>query len=234
MKKHPQFILAIDNTFFTCRDEFGERINHYDFQRFLQDVQSHLVVREREHLEKNPAYRQLLPYAVIEQTDADGITRLSSYRRTSGVGESRLAGNVSIGYGGHIDLQDVYIDDKSVVGLQPTIFESMLRELTEEITLSREGVRLMEDEVHEVFKTHCKFRLFDKNFILDNANEVGTVHVGLVFVFTLPPEFVIESREDELSTMPLLTPHELHQLDAPKENWTQLILDEMMAQAATA
>jgi len=229
MKKHPQFILAIDNTFFTCRDAFSETFAHYDLERFFEEVQSYIVVRERENLEKNPMYRQVLPYIVVSQVGDDGVTRYSSYRRTSGVGESRLAGNVSIGYGGHIDMMDIYINDKSVIELRDTIFQSVLRELGEEIHLSVDGVKLMEDEVQQVFRG-SGLTMGTKNFILDNSNEVGTVHVGVVFFLQIDNRFTIESGEDELVNMPLLTAKELHESEHHKENWTQFILNELIAQ----
>ncbi len=155
VKKHPQFVLAVDNAYFSnsiCLPPSGEgwpllafadSVNVYSYDHFVQDVVSQLVICEREMLDNsiciedstvspsdtlprgNPYYRQVLPYVVARQKQPDGSYVYYRYRRTKGVGESRLAGNGSIGYGGHVDLADI-VHHNSVIDLPETLALAMI------------------------------------------------------------------------------------------------------------
>ena len=229
-KKHPQAILAVDAAFFANKPEFANPLNQYSYEQWLQEAQSHLVIREREALETDPTYRQLLPYVLVEQVGLDGVTRYTPYRRTKQVGEARLAGNVSVGFGGHIDLSDVYIDDKSCIGLQETIASAAARELVEELCIAIDGLVLTEAEKEDLFFYAPVSPLrMSGYFILDNANDVGRVHVGLVFIARLPANFSVSCQETELQSMTAMTARELLDADLPLEPWTRIILSELVA-----
>ena len=64
-----------------------------------------------------------------------GDTRVAVYRRRAGVGESRLAGNLSIGFGGHIEISDVQ-HDEGVIDRPDTLMVAALREIEQEITIA--------------------------------------------------------------------------------------------------
>lgn len=252
-KKHPAFILAIDANYFQLTQvlsserglvrAFGDPINHYPHELFLQEVQSHLVIREREYLDEstpldavadggeipkgNPNYQQILPYMIARQIQPDGSYLYFPYRRTKGVGESRLAGNGSVGYGGHVDLEDV-MSTNSVIDLESTIILSMLREASEEFTIfDQDGDELILDD-SSIIK-------FSDLFIQDKSNEVGELHVGVVMLLDVPAGFTLEANsEDHLKKLPAMTAEQmLADPEFKPENWTRIYL-EYITHPATA
>jgi predicted NUDIX family phosphoesterase len=246
-KKHPAFILAVDADFFdnvrVARNgqvdvpAFGDPINHYPHGLFLELVQSSLVIREREYLDNgetthpsrrtacgtkfkkgNPRYKQVLPYLVARQLKADGTYVYFPYRRTKGVGESRLAGNGSLGYGGHVDAADILFTGNSILELKSTIIGSLLREADEEFTVfDAEGNKV---PVQESWFT------FGDLYILDNSNEVGELHLGLIMHLDIPIFHTLIATEDELAKLPAMTAEQmLASSDFNPENWTSIYLN---------
>lgn len=211
-KKHPQFILAVDNRPLKSM-QYG--ITKITVARFAELVQGALVIRERAWLEEDVGYRQLLPYVAIRQRGEDGKLRYITYRRGKGVGEARLAGNASIGFGGHIDLEDV-VSENSVVNLERTIRTAMARELAEELRFH--GV----EDINGV----------DIGLISDTSNAVGLVHLGVLMVAEIGPEAEVACAEEELEMLPAMTAEELLASDLPLENWTRIALEFFIAEQA--
>ncbi len=220
-KKHPQFILAMDASYFTNHPtfEFKQGFNVFPSEDFIKEAQSHLVIRERETLEKDPTYRQVLPYVIVRQRNSDGKILYQPYRRTSMVGESRLAGNVSIGYGGHIDYDDIATDQDTpgVVNLYQTIFLAAAREVQEELNTRDHANTTMFNNTPLTFPGY---------FILDDTNEVGKVHVGVIMFLDLPDNIDLDINEEELTYMPQMTAEQLAALDLPIENWSRIFFDK--------
>lgn len=118
---------------------------------------NHLKYCPRSEMEKDPAYKQLIPYCVFRCEDSVFV-----YQRGSGQGESRLHGKWSMGIGGHVSSDDGDLGAASYdAGLQ--------RELSEEVDILRS----------DPFFQKCV------GFINDDSNEVGEVHLGVVHVFSL-------------------------------------------------
>ena len=228
-KKHPQFILAMDASYFTERaDRYAEGINQLDTYKWLEEAQNHLVIRQRNQLEGEPAYRQLLPYVVFARAGDDGVNRFAAYRRGAGVGEAKLMGNVSIGFGGHIDLIDVSFNQSSVVNLADTITTAACREIIEETVFQNASGSEVDFDPYVHSDDICAC-------ILDNSNEVGQVHLGLVIVKELEDEaYQVQTREAELETLGMFTAQELLDSDYPLENWTRLILEYEIKSVAAA
>lgn len=159
------------------------------------------------------SYRQLLPYTVFKLKDTD---QFFTYRRTKQVGETRLAGNASIGIGGHIDLSDVVFDEYSRIDLIDTIMESVFREISEEIDAK-------ESFFHRVQQTFLK----DTKFYLlkSNSNEVGMLHLGIVSVVEVINDDQIKIGEDELENIGFKTKEEIMELNP--EDWTKVILNSI-------
>ncbi len=220
-KKHPQFILAMDASYFTNHPtfEFKQGFNVFPSEDFIKEAQSHLVIRERETLEKDPTYRQVLPYVIVRQRNSDGKILYQPYRRTSMVGESRLAGNVSIGYGGHIDYDDIATDQDTpgVVNLYQTIFLAAAREVQEELNTRDHANTTMFNNTPLTFPGY---------FILDDTNEVGKVHVGVIMFLDLPDNIDLDINEEELTYMPQMTAEQLAASDLPIENWSRIFFDK--------
>lgn len=222
--KHPQSILAIDESYLSQVLGAVDGANQIPFDQFMAGVGPHLVIRRRHELESNENYLQILPYALMVRgsTEEEGIKGLkfaAYYRPVSG-GEERLHGNVSIGFGGHIDLADVKIDEKSVIDFQNTVIMSMQRELTEEL-----GLKVTDLVGGQILG----YRL-----ITDKSNSVGRVHLGMAFIILTKDvvEFNPEETEvdyaGEFTAAELLAKHEAGEIVL--ENWTKLLVDSILAE----
>lgn len=122
------------------------------------------ILAQREKLDNDPAwshFRQLIPYIVV----VDESNRILTYSRTAKGGEARLHNCVSIGWGGHIDLDDVYSTD-SIVDLEETLYSCAYRELEEELGYQIPHYHISEQKPNA--------------FILSDKDAVSHVHLGVV------------------------------------------------------
>lgn len=87
-----------------------------------------LCLGERHWLETDPTFRQIIPYLIV--TDGERVLR---YIRGVTGGEDRLHGQLSIGFGGHIDLDDLAVYETGQVNLASTLYNAAARELREEL-----------------------------------------------------------------------------------------------------
>lgn len=242
-KKHPQTILAIDSRYFTLATTldqaegivqgFPSAVSQYPTDKFLTDVQSYLVLREREYLDNSEtilnnlkgdaAYKQVLPYIIARQVQPDGSYLYFPYRRLKGVGESRLAGLGSLGYGGHVDLQDVVFGDKtSIIDIKSTIILSFLRELGEEFKITDTEGNVIAVDDHDLTK-------FSDIFIVDNVNDPCRLHCGMILFLDIPVGFTVETLEPEqLAQLPAMTLEQMAASDIPWENWTKLFMNYVL------
>jgi predicted NUDIX family phosphoesterase len=231
---------------------FSRPINRVPHDMFCATAQSYLTIREREYLDEStsyivgtnkgvevisdfiknakgekkkgdPRYKQLLPYLIARQLQADGTYLYFPYRRTKKVGESRLAGNGSLGYGGHIDLADI-VSTNSIIDLKATILKSARREAMEEFTL----VAHVDNKEVLVNGHYMNAISFGDLFIVDNTNDVGELHLGIIMYFDVPTGWHLEASEDELAKLPAMTAEQM--LTDPAfngENWTMIYLNHI-------
>ena len=121
-------------------------------QRFLEPALEKGFFMERRYAESHPAYKQVIPYVVVtRQSEVFALTRLKTQ------GEKRLHGLRSIGVGGHINPCDVE-------GSDDLFHNACHRELNEEV------------HVPETAPVPTPLGL-----LKDDATEVGSVHVGIVY-----------------------------------------------------
>lgn len=164
----------------------------------------------RSNCETNVDFRQLLPYVVL----VDHKGNLITYNRPAkGGGEGRLAGNFSIGFGGHVELTDWSGRPWS------TCFNAAERELREELHM--EGVTATEDPLTELDHTLAAL-------ILSNDTDVDSVHLGLVLVAKWPsflstPYRIMSNEPDQVCNLRTLT-LEQAKAEASPESWTAKIL----------
>ena len=85
------------------------------FQGFSGDVDRYLdellrpentSYRPRAEVEKDPGFKQLIPYVIFRHVDAAGTQTVFQYTRGTGQGEGRLHSKRSVGIGGHISAVD--------------------------------------------------------------------------------------------------------------------------------
>ena len=115
----------------------------------------HHTFIKRKDAENNPAFKQLIPYALLYCAG-----KVFVYRRGKLLAEKRLLGSYSLGIGGHISVTDP--------GLFGTSYEDGLkREINEEVYVdapyTQKVVALLNDD----------------------SNEVGQVHFGIVHALKL-------------------------------------------------
>jgi len=166
----------------------------------------------RSNCETNFDFRQLLPYVVIVDRKGD---ILSYNRPLKGGGEGRLAGNFSIGFGGHVELQDWSVTSTPWVTCQLAVE----RELREE--LSMQGLTALDDPLSDLQHTLAAL-------IISEDSDVDAVHLGVVQVAQWP-SFLMDAAEirsnepDQVCNLRTLT-LEQAKAEASPESWTAKIL----------
>ena len=236
--KHPGHILAIDKDFTDALPGMGlehglTKLSQDEYNTWLQIVGAETVIRQRDGLEANPFYRQLLPYSPIVFQDDEAFgegdaidwetDELSIYQRTKKVGEARLGGKFSGGYGGHIDSIEIKQDEKSVIRVGDTIHHNLLREVgNEEVAFfNKKGERINPTD-HPQY-----FRFEHLGFIRDDSNNVGKVHLGLVNLIIVPKSVTVKVNESELKDGPRATAKALKEMALDYEGWTQILIDDL-------
>jgi predicted NUDIX family phosphoesterase len=125
----------------------------------ILNPKNHTFIK-RKDAENNPAYKQLIPYALLH-CGSDVFV----YRRGKLLAEKRLLGNYSLGIGGHISVTDP--------GLFNTTYEDGLkREINEEVIIE------------------SKYTQRIAALINDDSNDVGKVHFGIVHSLSLEKPLV--------------------------------------------
>lgn len=145
-------------------------------ERYLQALLRPELVsyRPRPEMERDPSFKQLIPYCIFRHVDAAGRATVFEYTRGKGQGEGRLHSKRSVGIGGHISS-----DDAGTTAGADAYREGLRRELAEEVFL--EGA----------YTERCV------GLINDDETEVGRVHLGVVHLFDLA-EPSVRPRESEI------------------------------------
>ncbi len=153
----------------------------------------------RPEAENNPAYKQIIPYALIAFGNS-----VVYYVRGKKAGEQRLVAKGSIGIGGHMNE-----GDESLFALDEQAY--------------RVGV---EREVNEEIKIDTQFDDRIVALLNDDTTDVGRVHLGVVHVFTLA-EPKVEKREAMITGLTFLTKEELVARRESLETWSQICVDSL-------
>lgn len=180
----------------------------FDVDRYLREIFIQGVPRflPRSQIEKDPAYKQLIPYVIMSYNG-----KYLSYVRGKRAGETRLIGNRSIGIGGHINPIDA--DNSSLFAyLYENYLTAVKREVAEEVS------------VETSYTNHVVALLNDE------SNEVGTVHLGIVHYWTLDAPNV-NKREQMITQMAFMTPAELQEVKDTLETWSGLCLNNLTEMA---
>jgi len=159
-------------------------------------ILSNHAYETRFELENDPSRKQPIPYVVV--SSERGIFCMA---RKSAQTEARLHGKLSIGVGGHIS-------EESEFGQTDAIESGMWRELHEELHIN--GAQ------------SCRFR----GVLNDDSNEVGQVHIGLVFT-VLAEADQVSVRETEKMEGFWISLEELSREKARLESWSALLLQTL-------
>lgn len=126
----------------------------------LDGLGDHLFFAERDYMENNSHYKQLIPYLLLQRGHGDE-TRVLCYQRKTKHTEARLGGLWSVGFGGHIEPLDRDNDQVRTNGL---VLATALREMEEETGLVPGASALTLT-----------------GFINSDSDDVSSVHFGAVF-----------------------------------------------------
>jgi predicted NUDIX family phosphoesterase len=184
---------------------FGQGLERASFEAL---VARHGYYVEREHAERDPALKQIIPYILIERGG-----ELFLLRRLKRGGESRLHDKLSLGVGGHIEPHDL----PSGARRASPIERAARRELAEELELA--GA--------------CE--LDSIGLINDDSNPVGAVHLGWVQVARVAGHVAVretELLEGRFQTIPAL--RALRAQGANFESWSSMLLDSIELVLATS
>jgi len=175
----------------------------FDTGRYLREIFGQGVGRfmNRSEVEKNPDYKQLIPYVIMSY---DG--KYLSYVRGKRAGETRLVGNRSIGIGGHINPSD-----------DMPLFNTDFRETY---------LAAVDREVAEEVSVETKHTNHIVALLNDESNEVGSVHLGIVHYWALDGPNV-SKREQMITQMAFMTPAELQEVRDSLETWSGLCVDHL-------
>ncbi|MFK4132018.1 hypothetical protein ACI2KR_06945 [Pseudomonas luteola] len=203
--KHQEHILAIPSSVVETQIQAGPQpfIGMFPIEFSSGD----LKVAQRAGLEKDFSHRQLITYALVSSGD-----KYATYRRTPKGNEAGLHGAISIGFGGHVDINDVQ-HVNSVIDLNKTIELSMSREISEELDLN--GAKVV------------SFEILSKK-IVSNLTDVDKVHIGIIAIMKVDKE-VAKSGEDQLDFMGFLSIDELKHLCSTDnvENWSKALIESL-------
>jgi len=153
----------------------------------------------RPEAESNPAYKQIIPYALIVFQNT-----VLHYVRGKKAGEQRLIAKGSIGIGGHMNETD-----ESLFAMDQEAY--------------RAGV---EREVNEEIKIDTPFEDQIVALLNDDSTEVGRVHLGIVHIFKLQ-EPKVQKREAMITGLTFLTREELTKRRESLESWSQICVDSL-------
>ncbi|MGD0900684.1 MAG: phosphoesterase [Thermoguttaceae bacterium] len=136
-----------------------------DIDRYLGELLSprHIQYCPRPEMERDPGFKQLIPYLIFRHCDPAGRPWVFQYTRGTGQGEGRLHRKRSVGIGGHISTVDAgHASRGARDGAGNPYEEGMRRELEEEVS------------VESPYTIRCV------GLINDDETEVGRVHLGVV------------------------------------------------------
>jgi predicted NUDIX family phosphoesterase len=160
--------------------ELFHRLGHFqgfcgEVSRYLDELlkPEHVCYRPRNEVEKDPGFKQLIPYVIFRHVDATGTPTVFQYTRGTGQGEGRLHSKRSVGIGGHISAIDAGNGDGNPYE------EGMRRELEEEVAIDTP------------YSARCV------GMINDDQTEVGRVHLGIVHLFDVERP-AVHPRETEI------------------------------------
>ncbi len=122
----------------------------------MDRVAEHMFFAERDYMEVNSHYKQIIPYLMLQRGMGDE-TRILCYQRKVKHTEARLGGLWSVGFGGHVEP----IDRQEGSDL---LLTTALREMEEETGLvpGPDALKML-------------------GFINSDSEDVSSVHFGIVF-----------------------------------------------------
>ena len=182
-----------------------------DIGRYLPLLRNQeAIYMPRSQVENDPAYKQLIPYVLIQRTG-----RVLNYCRTRLAGEQRLASKRSVGIGGHVNLDDTLNEEpwNALLGPECVEFCWYLAGAMREI---REELEIVSPVSHTI-----------QAFLNDDSDLVGQVHLGVVHVLTLDEMGGVGSNDPHIELRGFNSFITMRDLDeVPWESWSRLVIED--------
>lgn len=165
--------------------------------------------------EINYDYKQPIPYGIVTSDDNDiaGI-RVFVYERLAGGTETRLHNTLSIGVGGHMNVLPIYGGEP----VMDIITDEAVRELEEEL--------IFEDVTGEASPVEYPIEVI--GLLNDETNDVGKVHLGILYAIQTPPAHHVSVRETDALKGTWMTLEELTAVKDRLESWSQIALEALL------
>jgi predicted NUDIX family phosphoesterase len=166
------------------------------------------LFRQRNELEADPSFKQIIPYAVISNKvpERSGVRQRQSFylfKRSSGQTEKRLQNLFSLGVGGHMNpVITVEFEEQYFIN-------ELKREFFEEVRLSN-GCYIEDIEFI--------------GFINDDSIPVSRVHIGLLFNIRVSNKDIHVYETDKM-TASWIEKSSLAEFYEGMETWTKIIFD---------
>jgi len=164
----------------------------------LKRIVQNGVFRKRKELEEDPSYKQIIPYAIISNSESFYL-----FKRTSKQIEKRLHNKLTLGVGGHMNPRD------TTEPKDQYLINELKREFFEEVKLLN-GC-LIED---------IEFI----GFINDDSISVGRVHIGLLYNIHVSNKEVVINETDKMTAEWIDKP-DLAEFYEGMETWTKITFD---------
>jgi len=190
--------------------ELFRRLGHFqgfsgEVDRYLGELTSPRNIRflPREDMERDPGFKQLIPYLIFRHAGPDGRPWVFEYTRGTGQGEGRLHRKRSVGIGGHISAVDAG-------GCGNPYEEGMRRELDEEVIIDTP------------YTIRCV------GLLNDDQTEVGQVHLGLVHLVDVERP-AVRPREPDITRCSFRPVAEILADMEGFETWSQICMKALFA-----
>lgn len=167
---------------------------------------SDIVMMSRGEFETNPDYRHFIGYVMVR---CEG--RYLTYERTPKGDEPGLHHQRSIGFGGHIDTEDLVYNETGSINFLDSLKKAAMREVGEELILSSDN-SIIETSMHP-------------EMIVSSRNEVDAVHAGVVMLIDISNENLVAG-EDQIKLLGFKAPEELESVEN-LESWSQILVQSM-------
>jgi predicted NUDIX family phosphoesterase len=163
----------------------------------------------RDHAEIDLEFIQFIPYCLVTRVStATKASEVLMYTRTKTGSDGRLHGKTSIGFGGHVNLEDLYGTQSE--DLYEVSMRCMQREIEEEL-----GVAFL----RTAFTT--------LGTLYDPSNEVGRVHLGMVYTLQSSNFYQLRPPSTEVSDIGFRSLQDV--LASEKlEPWSRIVAEYLM------
>ncbi len=166
-----------------------------DKDSMFRIIEKNGIFKDRDKVENDPKYKQIIPYIAMY----NDMNEILTLRRLKTQSEKRLHNKLSLGVGGHVNLDD------SQSPLE-AFKNGMQREIAEEVK-----VDLVEEPEF-------------LGIIYDDSTDVGKVHLGMAYKVKINFHGINEVDKFEYSWN---SAEELKDYVEEMENWSAFILNEL-------